>query len=210
MRDKHNHVIEQVPVDYYQKGIEGNIFQRIWHNNKLKIVLRFIPGSPKTILDIGCASGWFISKISKKFPKAKCYGVDIYDKGIRYAKKIYPKIEFKVADAHKIPYKENTFDLVICTEVLEHVDSPKSAMFEIKRVLKEEGLAVIELDSGNLLFSLVWYIWRKFWGKVWKDSHLRSFNIKKMEKMIISCGFSILRKEKFNFGMAMVFLISNK
>jgi len=207
MNDKHLHVIEQVPVDYYQKGIERNIFQRIWHTNKLKVVIRFIHGSPKTILDVGCASGWFISKISKKFPKAKCYGIDIYDKGIKYALKTYPKIEFKVADAHKIPYRKNTFDLVICTEVLEHLDSPKSAILEIKRVLKKGGLAVIELDSGNLIFSIVWHVWIKFVGKVWNDSHLHSFNIKKLEKMILSCGFKIMDRQKFNFGMAMVFLI---
>ena len=210
MTNKHRHVIEQVPVDYYQKGIEKNVFQRIWHNNKLKIVIKFIPETPKSILDVGCASGWFISKISREFPQAKCYGIDIYDKGVKYANKIYPKIEFRVADAHKIPYRKNTFDLVMCTEVLEHLDSPQIAILEIKRVLKKGGLSIIELDSGNLLFSLVWYIWRKLWGKVWNDSHLHSFNIKKMEKMIISCGFSILRKEKFNFGMAIVFLISNK
>ena len=118
MNQKHHHIIEQVPVDYYQKGIKGNIFQKAWHSNKLEKVLEFIPGTPETILDVGCASGWFISKISKKFPKAKCYGIDIYDKGIKYAKKIYPKIEFKAADAHKIAYVKNTFDLVICTEVL--------------------------------------------------------------------------------------------
>jgi len=47
-------------------------------------------------------------------------------------------------------------------------------------------------------------------GKVWNDSHLHSFNIKKLEKMIKSCGFKILKKEKFNFGMAMVFLIKNE
>ena len=208
MNDKHSlHVIEQVPVDYYQKGIERNIFQRMWHNNKLKVVLRFIPGFPKKILDVGCASGWFISKISKKFPKAKCYGIDIYDKGIKYAKKIYPKIEFKVADAHKIPYKKNTFDLVICTEVLEHLDNPKSAILEIKRVLKKGGVAVIELDSGNLLFSIVWYLWRKFWGKVWNHSHLHSFNVAKLEQMILSCGLKILKRQGFNLGMAMIFLL---
>ena len=211
MNDKHSlHVIEQVPVDYYQKGIERNIFQRMWHNNKLKVVLRFIPGFPKKILDVGCASGWFISNISKKFPKAKCYGIDIYDKGIKYAKKIYPKIEFKVADAHKIPYGKNTFDLAICTEVLEHVTDPKSVLQEIKRVLKNKGSAIIELDSGNLLFSMVWYMWRKLWGKVWQDSHLHSFNIEKLEKIIKSCGFKILRKKKFNLGMAMLFLIHKK
>ena len=210
MNDKHFHIIEQVPVDYYQKGIERNIFQRIWHVNKLNVVIRFISGKSKTILDVGCASGWFISRISNKFPKAKCYGIDIYDRGIKYAKKTYPKIEFMVADAHKIPYKKNTFDLVVCTEVLEHLDDPKSAILEIKRVLKKGGMSVIELDSGNILFSIAWYLWRKFGGKVWNDSHLHSFNIKKLEKMIKSCGFKILKKEKFNFGMAMVFLIKNE
>lgn len=208
MNKKHHHIIEQVPVDYYQKGIEGNIFQRAWHTNKLKIVLRFIRGSPRTILDVGCASGWFISKISNEFPKAKCFGIDIYDKGIKYAKKVYPKIEFKVADAHNIPYEKNSFDLVVSTEVLEHLDDPKSAILEIKRVLKKGGTAVIELDSGNMLFSIMWYIWRKFGGKVWNDSHLHSFNIKKLEKMIISCDLKILRKQKFNLGMAMIFLLS--
>lgn len=207
MNDNHNHVIEQVPVDYYQKGIERNIFQRIWHSNKLKVVLRFIPGLPKTILDVGCASGWFISKVSSKFPNAKCYGIDIYNKGIKYANKIYPKIEFRIADAHKIPYASNAFDLVVCTEVLEHVTDPKSVLQEIKRVLKNKGNAIIELDSGNLLFSIVWYVWRRFGGKVWNDSHLHSFNVKKLEKMIKSCDLKILRKQKFNLGMAMVFLL---
>lgn len=210
MNDKHLHVIEQVPVDYYQKGIKRNIFQRVWHINKLKIVIRFIPGTPKKILDVGCASGWFIFRISKKFPKAQCYGIDIYDKGIKYAKKVYPKIKFKVADAHKIPYKKNTFDLVICTEVLEHLDDPQIAILEIKRVLKKGGFAVIELDSANLLFSIVWYLWRKLWGKVWNDSHLHSFNVDKLEKMIKSCGLKIKDRQKFNFGMAMVFLIKNE
>lgn len=203
----HSVIIEQVPLDYYQKGTENNILQRLWHTNKLRAVLELIPQESSKILDVGCASGWFISKVSRKFPKAQCYGIDIYDKGIRYAKKIYPKIEFEVADAHRIPYRKNTFDLVICTEVLEHLDNPKIAILEIKRVLKKDGLAVIELDSGNLLFSIVWYMWRKFGGKVWNDSHLYSFNIKKLEKMIQSCGFKILRKKKFNFGMAMIFLL---
>ncbi|OGH14293.1 MAG: hypothetical protein A2687_01555 [Candidatus Levybacteria bacterium RIFCSPHIGHO2_01_FULL_38_26] len=210
MNNKHFHIIEQVPVDYYQNGIERNIFQRFWHVNKLKTVVRLIKDSQKTILDVGCAGGWFISEISNKFPKTKCHGIDIYDKGIKYAKKIYPKIEFKTADAHKIPYRENSFDLVICTEVLEHLDDPRGALLEIKRVLRKYGRAVIELDSGGFIFSVAWYAWRKFDGRVWNGSHLHSFNIKKLERMIQSCGFKILSKQKFNFGMAVIFLIENE
>lgn len=210
MNKSHHHVIEQVPVDYYQRGINNNFFQRYWHKNKLNKVLNLIDFKPESILDVGCASGWFLFQLSKEFPSARCYGIDIYDKGIKYAKKIYPKIEFEVADAHKLPYQKTTFDLVVCTEVLEHLDDPKLAILEIKRVLKKGGFGIIELDSGNLLFSVVWYIWRKLWGRVWNDSHLHSFNIEMLEKMILSCGLDILRKKRFNLGMAMVFLIQKK
>lgn len=206
----HNHVIEQVPPDYYQVGVEKNILQRIWHMNKLHTILGFIDFPAKTILDVGSASGWFISKIQEKFPKTKCYGIDIYDKAIIHGKKLYPKIAFAVADARKMPFKNESFDVVVCTEVLEHVDDPKSVLLEIKRVLRKDGVGVIELDSGSWLFSLSWFLWRKFHGKVWKDAHVHSFNSKKLERIIDSCGFDIIAKKKFNLGMAMAFSIKRK
>lgn len=213
-RKIHNHVIEQVPVDYYQKGVEKNIFQRIWHTNKLRVLLQFVLSVNrenifKRILDVGCASGWMISNIADAYPGAKCYGVDVYEKGIWYAKKLYPHISFLVEDAHGMHFATNTFDLVTCTEVLEHVDNPKEVLLEIKRVLKRDGVAFIELDSGSPLFSLSWFLWKKSTGRVWNDAHLHSFNVKKLERMIVSCGFKIVLKKKFNLGMAMAFLIRN-
>lgn len=205
----HRYIIEQVPPNYYQKGIRENLLQRLWHINKLNEVLKACRTQSRVnnILDVGCASGWLISQIAHRYPKASCSGIDIYDKAIKYAKRKYPHIEFKVADAHKLPFKSNAFDLVVCTEVLEHVDDPRSVLFEIKRVLKNKGTAVIELDSGSLLFSIVWYLWRKSKGRIWNESHAHSFNIRKLEKMILSCDFKIIKKEKFNLGMAMIFTV---
>ena len=167
-----------------------------------------MPG--KKVLDVGCASGWFLSEVSKKYPSARYFGIDIYDKGISYAKKKHPFIEFKVADAHKIPYSENFFDLVLCTEVLEHLREPKTALFEIKRVLKKNGTAIIELDTGGLLFSTVWFFWSKSRGNVWREAHLHSFNPEKLEKTILECGFVIVNMKEFNLGMAMVFTLKKK
>ncbi len=200
-------IVEQVPVSYYQNGVKNNLLQRIWHTSKVKHVLDYIPDSPKKILDVGCASGWFITQISKEFPRAKYFGVDIYEQGIIHAKKLYKKIEFKVADAHKIPFKDMTFDLVLCTEVLEHVDNPEKVLLEIKRVLRPNGKAIIELDSGSIIFSVVWHIWGKFGGKVWTDAHIHSFSVQKLEQIILECKFQIKKKKRFNLGMAMIFLI---
>lgn len=209
---KHNHIIEQVPPDYYQTGVKKNMLQRIWHINKLIEVLKETKNfkTLSNVLDVGCASGWFVSEISKRYPEANYYGIDIYDKGIKYANKMYPHIKFSLADAHQIPYKNNLFDLVICTEVLEHVDDPKAVLLEIKRVLKKGGKAIIELDSGSPLFSIVWFLWRKSKGSVWDEAHVHSFNSKKLEKMSLDCGFKILKKRKFNLGMAMIFTLEKK
>lgn len=203
----HSVIIEQVPLDYYQKGTKNNILQRIWHTNKLRAVLELIPQESSKILDVGCASGWFISQVSQEFPTASCFGIDIYDKAVRYATKLYPHIMFNVADAHSLPFKSNSFDVVICTEVLEHVDDPKRILIEIRRILRKSGTAIIELDSGSTLFSIAWYLWRKWNGKVWNESHLHSFNPNKLEKIILSSELKIEKKEKFNLGMAMIFLL---
>lgn len=206
-KDKHSHseIIEQVPPDYYQKGVRDNFLQKMWHTGKLRAVLDNVDFYPKKVLDVGCASGWFLSEVQKKYPNSSCYGVDVYDEAVKYGNKKYKKIHFSVSDAHKLPFKSGEFDLVICTEVLEHVDDPGKVLAEIKRVLKKNGKAIIELDSGSILFSTIWFLWRLSKGGVWNHAHLHSFNVQKLDRMIRKVGFTIINKKRFNLGMAMVF-----
>lgn len=202
---RHSDIIEQVPPDYYQNGIKNNLLQRKWHMQKLVSVLAQFDDAPRSILDVGCASGWFLSCVKKVYPRADCHGVDVYKEGIKYGVKKYPKLHLKVGDAHALPYKVGTFDVVVCTEVLEHVEDPQSVLKEIKRVLKKNGILVVELDSGSILFSIVWYLWRLSKGSVWNHSHLHSFTVKKLDKMLKKAGFKIEAKKTINVGMAMVF-----
>ena len=76
---------------------------------------------------------------------------------------------------------------------------------EMKRVLKRKGVAVIEMDTGNIAFNIVWYLWTNLKGKVWKDAHLHKFSAMRLERMIKSCGFIIEKKKLFNLGMAVAF-----
>ncbi|MDP3987956.1 MAG: class I SAM-dependent methyltransferase [Candidatus Levybacteria bacterium] len=198
-------ILDQVPPDYYQKGIKRSLLQRIWHKKKLKAVLKLVENDPNKILDIGCASGWFLWETSKRFPKAKCTGVDIYKKAIDYGSKQYKSIKFICADAHHLSFQDDSFDLIICTEVLEHVIDPKGVLKEIKRLLSPHGVAIIEMDTGSLLFRLIWHFWVNSKFSVWKGAHLHTFSTKKLEKMIEDYGFLITKKKIFNFGMAVAF-----
>lgn len=201
-----DHILHQVPPDYYQKGILTNRLQRMWHMGKLHAVLDLIDSyKPKKILDVGCAGGWFLSEISKRFPSAKFTGVDVYKPAVLYAGKQYKSLTFITADAHKLPFPDDSFDLVICTEVLEHVINPEEVMMEITRILKKKGVAIIEMDSGNFLFRIIWHWWTNMRKGVWKDAHIHAFTARKLEELLKKSKLRVKKRKSFNFSMAVVF-----
>ncbi len=196
---------EEVPPDYYQKGVKNNFLQRLWHTGKLRTVLSLIETSPMRVLDVGCASGWFLWQVKKEFPKSSCTGIDVYKEAITYGKKKYKNLELRHADGHRLPFKANTFDVVVCCEVIEHVLDPAGLLREIRRVLKKKGVAIIEMDSGNLLFTIVWYFWTHIRHGVWEHAHIQTLNEKKLEMLIKSSGLKITKRKKFNATMAVAF-----
>lgn len=202
-------VWNQVPVTYYQQGVKRNLFQWLWHTHKINLAKRILSQFKfNNCLDVGCASGYMVSQIANIFPTAKYYGIDIYDKAIEYAKKAYPNIEFKVASADRLPFKDNTFDVVLFYETIEHVENPKDCLIEIKRVLEKDGTIILTMDSGSLLFRLVWFIWEKTKGKIWQGAHLHPFHHSELEQLIQSSGFKIKDKIFSFLGMEVTFILS--
>ncbi len=202
------HIYAQVPPDYYEEGKKKNLFQKYWHSRKWANLNKLSEEEPKNILDVGCSSGHILVKFGHKFPKSKLTGVDISTHFINFAKKKYPKINFSLSDAHKLPFKENTFDMVICTETLEHVVDPQKVLREMRRVVSPSGYGLISMDTGSPLFNIVWKIWSGWGpGKVWRGSHIFEFDEKKLERMIKKSGLNITDKNKSVFGMSVTFKV---
>lgn len=197
----------QVPIDYY---FRMNLWQRLWHGRKWQIfksLIRSNGKSPQTILEVGCAAGHICGLLAKLFPHAQVVGVDIFQPAIKAARRRFPKLLFKVADAHRLPFSANSFDLVICSETIEHLVRPDQALHEMSRVVKPTGLCLIEMDSGSLLFRWVWYFWTRWGrGKVWSDSHLHPFTPGKLEQLIAKNGFYVKRRITSHLGMAVTFV----
>ncbi len=203
---------QKVPVDYYEQGTKRNIGQKIWHLRKLAVVKEAVRNlSPLKVLDVGSNGGVLTGKLARIFPQAKVFGVDVYAKAVKYAQSKYPSISFKVADAQKLPFKGKEFDLIFCLETLEHIVSPPKALSEMKRCLKDNGRAVISMDSGSGLFNLIWFFWIRFGrGRVWDGSHLWKFNRQKLKKMILEEGFAIESERVSHLGMAVTFVIKKR
>lgn len=196
-----------VPPDYYERQ---NYLQRMWHDHKWQTITQLASSStPKRILEIGCAAGHMTKLLARAFPQAHITGIDIYPPAIARAKKLYPKLTFLVANAQQLPFKSASFDLVICTETIEHVVLPSKLLSEVKRVLSPRGLAVIEMDSGSRLFRLVWFFWTNFSrGKIWHGTHLHPFTARELKNQITQAGFLIHECVFSHFGMAVSLLIS--
>lgn len=199
---------DQVPVTYYQAGVSGNLFQKTWHGLKIRLAKRTIREIGfENCLDVGCASGYMLSEIQKYMPQAKYFGVDIYDKAIKFARGKYPHINFQVASGDNLPFEDNSLDLIICYETLEHVEDPGASLKEIKRVLNKNGTLILAKDSGSWLFRLVWFFWENTEGRVWKGSHLHPFNYRQLDKVITESGLKIKDKYFSHLGMEVTYVL---
>lgn len=83
------------------------------------------------ILDVGCGTG-----LSTHFFGRNCSGIDPSQQMVSEAKRKYPDIEFKQAPAEKIPYADDTFDLVVSISAAHLFENPGAALREIIRVGK--------------------------------------------------------------------------
>lgn len=106
---------------------------------------------PGHILDAGCGEGYMLSFLDKQNADWHLEGFDITSELIDRAKKNVPNAALSVRDIYNCGYANNTFDLVIGTEVLEHLKDPERALSEIRRLTKRWAILSVPNEP---LFAL--------------------------------------------------------
>lgn len=131
--------------------------------------------SQKRILDIGFGSGDILKKHSNAF------GIEIDYHQVSQARKYQPQNTFAVGKAENLPFMKNTFDVVIATEVLEHVDNDQKMISEILRVLSSKGYLILTVPCNRILFKILDYqLWKAKFGK----GHHRHYSIDDMKERL--------------------------
>ena len=121
---------------FYDKTLE---YLDSFEQGKLMGVIGKIKG--KKVLDVGCGTGRIIKALTEK--EAIVTGVDLSPEMILVAKKKFPKIEFAEADAEKLPFKDEEFDVVVASFLIVHLKTLQKAFDEIYRVIKPGGFFVV-------------------------------------------------------------------
>lgn len=101
------------------------------------------------LLNVGGSAGIIDNFLSNHFNSVT--GIDIDESAIKHARDTYhkPNLDFMLADALNLPFEDETFDVVVCSHVYEHVPDPRKMLGEIYRVLKSDGICYF--SAGNRL-----------------------------------------------------------
>lgn len=155
------------------------------------------------MLDLGCGEGRHIFGTMEKFPNLKCIGLDPHIdslnralEGLDFLESISnQKTNFISGSAYNLPFSNNTFDLVVCSEVLEHLHDYKDAIVEISRVLKPGGKFLASVPA-ELPEKICWSLSKDYQNQ--PGGHLRIFNKKNLINEIALNGFKYDKSERFH------------
>jgi|GEM_PF-5523559 len=156
---------KKVMKDYYKDHPEYYDSLNKFHKNSdineiaLDITKLIKKNNIKKVLDAGCGSGSLCFELQKMNPKVVFCGVDWSKYGVALANKNKSKkgikCVFKQADIEKcLPFGKESFDLIISTQVIEHLVNPGKAILNMKHVLKKDGILYLRFVGLYRCFSM--------------------------------------------------------
>jgi ubiquinone/menaquinone biosynthesis C-methylase UbiE len=95
--------------------------------------------SGQRVLDLACGVGAMTEQLANRWSSIRLFGVDIQMRSLRIAKANHPIAFYTQTDGANLPFRNNTFDFVHCSWLLEHVPSRLAVLKEVHRVLKTGG-----------------------------------------------------------------------
>lgn len=146
---------------------------------------------PNRILDIGCGSGFLAGLIRKELPDVEIHGVDFSIEALKRCKNLSQVYCVDLEQSY-IPFENEVFDLIICTEVLEHLFQPERVVAEIHRLLTINGIGIITVPN----FSFWRFRFQSLIGKIPNitshPGHFQIFNLETLGKLIKKFSFQIM------------------
>lgn len=132
--------------------------QKFRYDLYTKILKNILPTKKKIkILDIGCALGDFTKRVWQLNLENEIFGIDISENAINRISEEYPDMKFMVGSLPKLSFKENSFDLILCLEVLYYLNKEGrvESLKNIRKVLKPDGYLFFSgvLDGGVRYFA---------------------------------------------------------
>lgn len=128
------------------RGLEA-----FFHRNRRRTVRRLLQryAAKAPMLDAGCGTGLNLASMP-----VGSVGIDLNPRNLALIRERLPHQSAVLGDIESMPFADESFETVVCTEVLEHVPYPEKALSEIKRVLRPGGLLVGSVPCRSMIWKL--------------------------------------------------------
>jgi SAM-dependent methyltransferase/uncharacterized protein YbaR (Trm112 family) len=118
-------------------------------------ILSLVPKDASGLLDVGCGSAW----VAKSFQNSGTFvcSLDVSIENPKKAVERYPSQDHVavIADAYHLPFQDNSFDVIIASEIIEHQHDPQAFVKELLRVIKQNGTVIISTPyKEKLVYEL--------------------------------------------------------
>jgi len=165
--------------------------------NRIRDKLAYVKN--KRILDIGCGSGLLSEFLTEK---NRVYGIDIVKKNVDDA--LARGLRASRCDIEKgLSFKSNEFDVILCTEVLEHLQNPDIVIKEIHRILKRKGEVFITVPNFYSLTYRILILKGRHKGIEYPHllarTHIRNYSIQGLTELLESCELTVKKSRGIGF-----------
>jgi ubiquinone/menaquinone biosynthesis C-methylase UbiE len=126
----------------------ARVYDRVWHrymSQTLPVAQRIAAAAPgEQVLDLACGTGALLSRMAEETPGAELVGIDVAPGMVERARqKLGAQAHVEQADAHDLPFEEDTCDVVVCANTFHYFTRPSVVLAEVRRVLRPDGRLVV-------------------------------------------------------------------
>jgi len=180
-----------------QEGFKANFYDtyahlesgHFWFRARGKLIVwalkRYAP-CMKSFLEIGCGTGFILSRAAAAFPRARLLGSEMFSRALKFASSRLPGVEFAQMDARQIPYIDE-FEAIGAFDVIEHIETDSEVLQQLYRALKPGGILLLTVPQHQWL-----------WSQVDEYScHVRRYDAAELHRKVERAGFVVVRSTSF-------------
>jgi ubiquinone/menaquinone biosynthesis C-methylase UbiE len=178
----------------YLYTTDARLSSQLATQRSTEVILKLGDFAGRSVLDVGCGDGFYTCCLSDLGHPRTMVGVDAANKAIEVANanKQGRAIEFHVGDAHCLPYRDDSFDLVLLQSILHHDDNPLEIVREAFRL--SPAILIHEPNGNNLGLKII-----EKTSRYHREHHEKSYTSWRLKNWIDQVGGRIVRQQFAGF-----------
>ena len=173
---------DQLPPSKHDKYQSLNPISRYLIANFLDRVYELVaPLQIKSLIDVGCGEGMVLTRLADLLQQVDCKAIDLDPDEVADAQRNLPFVRVAQGSAYELPVADAGVDLVLCTEVLEHLEDPQRALAEFHRATAHYAVLTVPREpiwcALNMARGAHWSSWGNTPGHLnhWSSRAFRRF-----------------------------------